>query len=106
MSESTNVTVILYFFLVFNPLLSNDDFFFGLFVLSRFLLKDGQLWLCAPQAKQIWKCLAENAVFLCDREACFKWYCRFFATFPFCLIYYSKCVNWQTLVLIIFFPFP
>ncbi|KAI1241520.1 hypothetical protein IHE44_0004993 [Lamprotornis superbus] len=28
----------------------------------RFLLKDGQLWLCAPQAKQIWKCLAENAV--------------------------------------------
>ncbi|CAB1346501.1 unnamed protein product, partial [Coregonus sp. 'balchen'] len=35
---------------------------------------DGQLWLCAPQAKQIWKCLAENAVFLCDREACFKWY--------------------------------
>lgn len=45
-----------------------------LFVLARFLLKDGQLWLCAPQAKQIWKCLAENAVFLCDREACFKWY--------------------------------
>lgn len=42
--------------------------------LVRFLLKDGQLWLCAPQAKQIWKCLAENAVFLCDREACFKWY--------------------------------
>lgn len=41
---------------------------------GRFLLKDGQLWLCAPQAKQIWKCLAENAVFLCDREACFKWY--------------------------------
>ncbi|KAJ0070180.1 hypothetical protein NL108_002502, partial [Boleophthalmus pectinirostris] len=40
----------------------------------RFLLKDGQLWLCAPQAKQIWKCLAENAVFLCDREACFKWF--------------------------------
>lgn len=44
------------------------------FVCTRFLLKDGQLWLCAPQAKQIWKCLAENAVFLCDREACFKWY--------------------------------
>lgn len=43
-------------------------------VVPRFLLKDGQLWLCAPQAKQIWKCLAENAVFLCDREACFKWY--------------------------------
>ena len=28
----------------------------------RFLLRDGQLWLCAPQAKQIWTCLAENAV--------------------------------------------
>lgn len=47
-------------------------------LLARFLLKDGQLWLCAPQAKQIWKCLAENAVFLCDREACFKWYSPIF----------------------------
>lgn len=46
--------------------------------ISRFLLKDGQLWLCAPQAKQIWKCLAENAVFLCDREACFKWFSLIF----------------------------
>ncbi|KAM6149271.1 ubiquitin carboxyl-terminal hydrolase 9X-like [Rhynchocyon petersi] len=42
----------------------------------RFFLKDGQLWLCAPQAKQIWECLAENAVYLCDREACFKWYSK------------------------------
>jgi len=40
----------------------------------RFLLKDGRLWLCAPQAKQIWKCLAENAIFSDDREACFKWF--------------------------------
>ncbi|KAI1278141.1 putative ubiquitin carboxyl-terminal hydrolase FAF-X [Halotydeus destructor] len=40
----------------------------------RFLLKDGQLWLCAPQAKQIWKCLGENAIFFDDREACFKWF--------------------------------
>ncbi|XP_054167467.1 probable ubiquitin carboxyl-terminal hydrolase FAF-X [Oppia nitens] len=40
----------------------------------RFLLKDGQLWLCSPQAKQIWKCLAENAVYLDDREACFRWF--------------------------------
>ena len=42
----------------------------------RFLLKDGQLWLCAPQAKQIWTCLAENAVFTQDREACFKWFSK------------------------------
>lgn len=54
-----------------------------LFVFARFLLKDGQLWLCAPQAKQIWKCLAENAVFLCDREACFKWYCSTSSHFAF-----------------------
>lgn len=40
----------------------------------RFVLKDGQLWLCAPQAKQIWKCLAESAVYEEDREACFKWF--------------------------------
>lgn len=50
--------------------------------LLRFLLKDGQLWLCAPQAKQIWKCLAENAVFLCDREACFKWYSKLMGDEP------------------------
>ncbi|CAB1329046.1 unnamed protein product, partial [Coregonus sp. 'balchen'] len=43
---------------------------------------DGQLWLCAPQAKQIWKCLAENAVFLCDREACFKWYSKLMGDEP------------------------
>ncbi|XP_045061562.1 probable ubiquitin carboxyl-terminal hydrolase FAF-X isoform X2 [Coregonus clupeaformis] len=48
----------------------------------RFLLKDGQLWLCAPQAKQIWKCLAESAVFLCDREACFKWYSKLMGDEP------------------------
>ncbi|TRY97210.1 hypothetical protein DNTS_013712 [Danionella cerebrum] len=49
---------------------------------TKFLLKDGQLWLCAPQAKQIWKCLAENAVFLCDREACFKWYSKLMGDEP------------------------
>ncbi|XP_069745429.1 ubiquitin carboxyl-terminal hydrolase 9X isoform X3 [Narcine bancroftii] len=48
----------------------------------RFLLKDGQLWLCAPQAKQIWKCLAENAVYLCDREACFKWFSKLMGDEP------------------------
>ncbi|XP_075395925.1 ubiquitin carboxyl-terminal hydrolase 9X-like isoform X2 [Tenrec ecaudatus] len=48
----------------------------------RFLLKNGQLWLCAPQAKQIWTCLAENAVYLCDREACFKWYSKLMGVEP------------------------
>ncbi|XP_037946182.1 probable ubiquitin carboxyl-terminal hydrolase FAF isoform X2 [Teleopsis dalmanni] len=45
----------------------------------KFLLKDGQLWLCADQffsfqAKQIWHCLAVNAVFSSDREECFRWF--------------------------------
>lgn len=40
----------------------------------KFLLKDGQLWLCAEQAKQIWHCLAVNAVFASDREECFRWF--------------------------------
>uniref|UniRef100_T1IZS4 ubiquitinyl hydrolase 1 n=1 Tax=Strigamia maritima TaxID=126957 RepID=T1IZS4_STRMM len=48
----------------------------------RFLLKDGQLWLCAPQAKQIWQCLAENAVYLSDREACFKWFSKLMGDEP------------------------
>lgn len=70
--------VVMSCFLVLSLLASTDDLSLRLFVLARFLLKDGQLWLCAPQAKQIWKCLAENAVFLCDREACFKWYSLIF----------------------------
>ncbi|XP_075145926.1 ubiquitin carboxyl-terminal hydrolase-like faf isoform X2 [Haematobia irritans] len=40
----------------------------------KFLLKDGQLWLCADQANQIWHCLAVNAVFPSDREECFRWF--------------------------------
>ncbi|XP_039251519.2 ubiquitin carboxyl-terminal hydrolase 9X-like [Styela clava] len=40
----------------------------------RFLLKDGQLWLCEPQARQIWHCLAENAAYVSDRESCFQWF--------------------------------
>ncbi len=48
----------------------------------RFLLKDGQLWLCAPQAKQIWTCLAENAVFPQDKEACFKWFSKLMGDEP------------------------
>ncbi|EDS40160.1 ubiquitin specific protease 9/faf [Culex quinquefasciatus] len=40
----------------------------------KFLLKDGQLWLCAEQAKQIWQCLTVNAAFPSDREECFRWF--------------------------------
>ena len=48
----------------------------------RFLLRDGQLWLCAPQAKQIWNCLAEQAVFSSDREICFKWFSKLMGDEP------------------------
>jgi ubiquitin carboxyl-terminal hydrolase 9/24 len=48
----------------------------------RFLLRDGQLWLCAPQAKQIWTCLAENAIFPSDREQCFKWFSKLMGEEP------------------------
>ena len=48
----------------------------------RFLLRDGQLWLCAPQAKQIWQCLAEEAVFSTDREQCFKWFSKLMGDEP------------------------
>ena len=51
-------------------------------VVNRFLLKDGQLWLCAEQAKQIWQCLAENAVFASDRESCFKWFSKLMGEEP------------------------
>lgn len=40
----------------------------------KFVLKDGQLWLCSDQAKQIWQCLAVNAAFPSDREECFRWF--------------------------------
>ena len=48
----------------------------------RFLLKDGQLWLCEPQAKQIWMCLAENAIYPCDRENCFRWFSKLMGEEP------------------------
>ncbi|XP_026323637.1 probable ubiquitin carboxyl-terminal hydrolase FAF-Y isoform X2 [Hyposmocoma kahamanoa] len=48
----------------------------------RFLLKDGQLWLCAEQAKQIWVCLAERPAHLLDREACFKWFSKLMGEEP------------------------
>lgn len=44
--------------------------------------QDGQLWLCAEQAKQIWQCLAEQAVFVSDREACFKWFSKLMGDEP------------------------
>ena len=40
------------------------------------------MWLCAPQAKQIWNCLAENAVFTVDRESCFKWFSKLMGEDP------------------------
>ncbi|BFZ00611.1 hypothetical protein BsWGS_03650 [Bradybaena similaris] len=48
----------------------------------RFLLKDGQLWLCEAQARQIWHCLAENAIYPSDREACFKWFAKLMGEEP------------------------
>ncbi|XP_050553146.1 probable ubiquitin carboxyl-terminal hydrolase FAF-X isoform X2 [Spodoptera frugiperda] len=48
----------------------------------RFLLKDGQLWLCAEQAKQIWVCLAEKPAHLGDREACFRWFSKLMGEEP------------------------
>lgn len=48
----------------------------------RFLLKDGQLWLCAEQAKQIWVCLAEKPAHMGDREACFRWFSKLMGDEP------------------------
>lgn len=48
----------------------------------KFLLKDGQLWLCADQAKQIWQCLAVNAVFQSDRDECFRWFGKLMSDEP------------------------
>ncbi|XP_047040633.1 probable ubiquitin carboxyl-terminal hydrolase FAF-X isoform X3 [Helicoverpa zea] len=45
----------------------------------RFLLKDGQLWLCA---EQIWVCLAEKPAHLGDREACFRWFSKLMGEEP------------------------
>lgn len=40
----------------------------------RFLLKEGHLWLCEPQAIQIWTCLVQNSVCKEDREEAFSWF--------------------------------
>lgn len=47
-----------------------------------YVKQDGQLWLCADQAKQIWQALAEDAVFPSDREACFKWFSKLMGEEP------------------------
>ncbi|XP_074657837.1 ubiquitin carboxyl-terminal hydrolase 9X-like [Tubulanus polymorphus] len=48
----------------------------------RFLLKDGQLWLCEPQANELWNCLAKNAIYITDREACFRWFSKLMGEEP------------------------
>ncbi|XP_055852640.1 probable ubiquitin carboxyl-terminal hydrolase FAF isoform X2 [Episyrphus balteatus] len=48
----------------------------------KYLLKDGQLWLCADQAKQIWHCLAVKSVFPSDREECFRWFSKLMGEEP------------------------
>ncbi|XP_050542237.1 probable ubiquitin carboxyl-terminal hydrolase FAF-X isoform X2 [Daktulosphaira vitifoliae] len=48
----------------------------------KFCLKDGNLWLCAEQAHQVWVSLAEKAVFLADREACFRWFSKLMGEEP------------------------
>lgn len=38
--------------------------------------------MCADQAEQIWQCLAEQGVFVSDREACFKWFSKLMGDEP------------------------
>jgi ubiquitin carboxyl-terminal hydrolase 9/24 len=42
----------------------------------KYLLKEGALWLLEPQAESVWRCLAQNSIFDCDREYCFKWFSK------------------------------
>ncbi|XP_066928951.1 ubiquitin carboxyl-terminal hydrolase 9X-like [Clytia hemisphaerica] len=42
----------------------------------RFVLNDGKMWLCEPQAEQIWVCLAINSIFPVDRDVCFQWFSK------------------------------
>lgn len=51
-------------------------------MLERSFFQDGRLWLCNSQARLIWECLAENNVFDCDREACFKWFSKIMGEVP------------------------
>ncbi|KAI2802763.1 putative ubiquitin carboxyl-terminal hydrolase FAF-X [Blomia tropicalis] len=40
----------------------------------KFVLQDGQLWLCLSQACEIWNCLTRKAVFPIDIQICFRWF--------------------------------
>ena len=48
----------------------------------RFLLKEGHLWLCEPQAIQIWNCLIQNSVYKEDREEAFNWFSQLMTDEP------------------------
>lgn len=48
----------------------------------RFLLKEGRLWLCEPQAIQIWNCLVQRSVYKEDREEAFSWFSQLMADEP------------------------
>ncbi|XP_065055791.1 probable ubiquitin carboxyl-terminal hydrolase FAF-X isoform X1 [Rhopilema esculentum] len=48
----------------------------------RFILNDGKMWLCEPQAKQIWICLAVRSVFACDTDVCFIWFSKVMSDDP------------------------
>lgn len=48
----------------------------------KFLLKDGQMWLCEPQAKQLWDCLVAKCVFITDRDLTFKWFAKLMGEVP------------------------
>jgi len=48
----------------------------------RFLLKEGHLWLCEPQAIQIWNCLVQNSVCKEDREEAFSWFSQLMTDEP------------------------
>lgn len=48
----------------------------------RFVLNDGKMWLCEPQARQIWICLAVHSVFECDSDVCFLWFSKVMSDDP------------------------
>jgi ubiquitin carboxyl-terminal hydrolase 9/24 len=45
-----------------------------IFFSSRFILKEGHLYLSSDYLKMIWTTLAEQAVYPQDREQCFRWF--------------------------------
>lgn len=40
----------------------------------KFILQEGQLWLCIYQANEVWNCLARNALCKEDTQVCFRWF--------------------------------